>query len=719
MKRFVIAMLVLGALALGAYYLYYFVGFYLPGRSQGEPDLPFRAEGKELLRRNREGGYESFEIRGVEVSASLPGHYASDFAPDEEDYLRWFEQIGDLGANTVKAPSVMNDDFYNALYEYNRESGAPLYLLQVIPVTEAVKDGPENAFDESFQQVLIRDGKKAVDVIHGRKSILAGSSGTGGRYRRDVSRWVIGLVIGDGWSPDTVAYTDHSILHGGEYRGTYFSTTGEAGAFEAMLAQVMDEIAAYETEKYGAQRPLGFANGPDTDFLEYREEYAVQLQKYSYLDAEHILGTESWRAGTFAAYRLYDYCEDFADYLSQEQQRELGSLLAGLNRESSYGGYLELLSGYHTMPVLAVEYGFSTARGAIREGQEPLTEREQGERLMKVYRDAADLGWSGVCISSWQDRWDQKSWNTAFAVESSHRMYWHDLITDGENYGLLAFEPEEESVCTLDGQAGEWSEEDQVLQAEGMTLSLRYDSEALYLLIEGDQVGEDTPLLVPFDTLEGQGSLTAQDPVLTSDREMDFILSIDGRDNTRLLVQERYEAVRENFSFEMSGVNPFVYYPEKDSDAFLPIETVQENMTVSEDYLELTPRERREQTALGAYESGLLRHGNGDPQSEEYDSLADFMFGEGLVELRIPWLLLNVGDPAYMQIHEDYYENYGVEFTPAKTFWLGLTAGTEAVMEPVRLKGTGTKPSYREREKESCQVIRQEWRGGSENASAG
>lgn len=719
MKRFVIVMLALGALALGAYYLYFFQGIYFPGKDQGELDLPFRAEGKELLCRNEEGVYEPFEVRGVEVSASIPGHYASDFAPDEEDYLRWFSQIGALGANTVKAPSVMDDDFYNALYEYNRESGSPLYLLQALPVTDAVKDGPDNAFDEKFQQVLIEDGKKAVDVIHGRKSVMAESSGTGGRYRRDVSEWVIGLVIGDDWSSETVAYTDHSILHGGEYRGTYFSTSEEAGAFEAMLAQVMDEIAAYETEKYGAQRPLGFANSPDTDFLEYEEVYAIQLQKYSYLDAEHILATENWTAGTFAAYHLYDYCEEFADYLSEEQKKELGSLLAGLNRDSSYGGYLELLSGYHTMPVLAVGYGFSTARSAIRMGQEPLTELEQGERLMKVYRDAAEAGWSGVCISSWQDRWEQKSWNTAFAVESSHRRYWHDLITDGENYGLLAFEPGEESVCTLDGDAEEWEEEDQVLRAEDMTLSLRYDSEALYLLIEGEQVGEDTPLLVPFDTLAGQGSLEASEPALTSDREMDFILSVDGKDNTRLLVQERYEAVRENFSFEMSGVDPFIYYPDKSSDVFLPIETAQENMTVAEDYLELTPRERRDQTALGSYESGLLRHGNGDPQSEEYDSLADFIFGDGLVEIRIPWLLLNVGDPAYMQIHEDYYEHYGVEYTPVKRFWIGLTAGAEAVMEPVRMKGTGSQPSYREREKESCRVIREEWGGGSGYASAG
>ena len=36
--------------------------------------------------------------------------------------------------------------------------------------------------------------------------------------------------------------------------------------------------------------------------------------------------------------------------------------------------------------------------------------------------------------------------------------------------------------------------------------------------------------------------------------------------------------------------------------------------------------------------------------------------GDGFVEIKIPWQLLNFADPTKMYIHDDYYEVYGVEY---------------------------------------------------------
>ena len=47
------------------------------------------------------------------------------------------------------------------------------------------------------------------------------------------------------------------------------------------MARVMDEITAYETDKYSAQRPAGFLCDPSCDFLEYEEVYARQLEKHA------------------------------------------------------------------------------------------------------------------------------------------------------------------------------------------------------------------------------------------------------------------------------------------------------------------------------------------------------------------------------------------------------------------------------------------------------
>ena len=38
-------------------------------------------------------------------------------------------------------------------------------------------------------------------------------------------------------------------------------------------------------------------------------------------------------------------------------------------------------------------------------------------------------------------------------------------------------------------------------------------------------------------------------------------------------------------------------------------------------------------------------------EAADYDSLADFCFGEDCVEIRIPWALLNFANPAEMLIH--------------------------------------------------------------------
>ena len=442
MKRFLVAVMTAAALLLGIYYMVYYEGVYIPGEYTGNLELPFKTEGKELLIRTGNSGYELFQMKGVEISASIPGHYASEFYTDEDDYLRWFEQIQEMGANTLKVQHLMDDEFYNALFHYNMEHEKPLYLLQGISVADEINYGSESGYDDAYQGQLVKDGKSAVDIIHGKKRIWLNQRGETEKYHKDVSDWVIGIVVGSEWNPDAVAYTDHHALYEGRrYEGEYISSVEEATPFEGMLASVMDEIVRYESEKYHEQRPIGFINSPETDFLEYDENYVIQLGKYSRLDAEHLSVSDGMEAGIFAAYHLFDYCDDFSAYLSQNQKRALAAQLEGLDKQSSYGGYLQFLSRYHTMPVLLTQYGFSSARGAVKIGEEPNEEQQQGEKLMQVYRDAKKYGWSGVCIDSWQDVWEQKTWNTSFAVDLNRRNLWHNVQSDNQNFGLLEFVP--------------------------------------------------------------------------------------------------------------------------------------------------------------------------------------------------------------------------------------------------------------------------------------
>lgn len=709
MKRFIALMLVLGALLLAAWYLVYVEGVYLSPAVSQSLSVPFAAQGKALTHREDNGRYTPFTMRCVEISASMPGAYASEYAATDEDYLRWLEAIADMGANTVKVRTIMDDDFYNALYTYNTTQEVPLYLLQQIPVSDAANYGSEDAFADVFLGNLLEDCHTAVDVIHGRKTIPLPSRGNGsGHYSHDLSPWVLGFVVGDTWSADTIAYTDHSSLHTEPYAGTYFSATADASPFEWVLAQAMDTLAAYETQKYAAQRPIGFSSGPDTDFLVYDENYALQLKKYGTLDAEHIQAQPANRAGSFAAYHLYDFCEDFSRLLSPGQSQELAPLLAELDTDSLYEGYLDLLARYHTMPVLCSGYGVSSARGITRDTQVPLTETEQGEALMEMYRDAIRFGWAGVSIATWQDEWENKTWNTAFATDMENRNLWHDLQTEGENFGLLAFTPTDR--CVVDGQTDEWERTDPVQQtADGTVLYARYDCEALYLLIEGPAVTADRELCIPLDISPEVGVDSCLSPAVTFDRPAEFLLVVNGADQTRLLTQERNDPVRWNFYFEMTGRNAFAFLPDLNDPAFYPVRMAVENTVLLENYHALSAAERRTLTAMETWDTGLLQYGNGNPLAAEYNSLADFCFGENCVEIRLPWLLLNVASPAEMTVHRDYYQQYGAEFMDISQIWMGLAENGQAQLNAFAVKDTGRSPQTEERLKSSYEVVRDTW----------
>ena len=472
------------------------------------------------------------------------------------------------------------------------------------------------------------------------------------------------------------------------------------------MARIMDGITAYETEKYGTQRPVGFLCDPAYDFLEYEEIYARQLGKHAQTDPEHVLPTDAMEAGCFAAYRLYDFCDSFADRLSVRQKQSLIGQLSGLPEDQPYGGYLELLSRYHTIPVVAAGYGISSGRGAVVRDRAPLTEKEQGQKLAEISRTLEFDGWAGGFISTWQDEWERTGWNTAFAAVPSEHYLWHDLQTEGQNFGLMAFEPGAEAACILDGDPSEWEAGDVLMEQDGLKLSARYDAEGLYLLLEGIDRGET--VYIPLDVSPEMGSSICEVPSFSFQREADLLLCLDGVSNSRLLVQERWNPMRERFLYETEGDDPFIYFPEKNGN-FVPIYMAVQNPVLVDS---LSPDARVLQR-LGIWETGKLIHGSEKREEEDYDSLSDFCFGQGCVEIRLPWLLLNVGSPASMSVHRDYYVHYGVEFKTVREIGIGMARenGDGPVsMGSFRLKGwTGLE--YRERLKDSYYIMQDYWRG--------
>lgn len=711
MKKFIFGAAFAAICFFWLHYAIYYSGFYIDLHPKTPVTVTVKTEGKQIMQKNSQGRFEPFVVRGVTLSSSIAGHSASDYAVKEETWIRWFGQIQKMGANTVRIDTIYDDTFYNAFYQFNKKTQKPLYLLQGIQVSDYANHSGGDAYEKEFYGELKKSSIDAVDVLHGRKNISVNRLKGSGKYRKDVSHWVLGYIVGNEWDAGTLAYTDNSGKHSVSYKGTYFQTTKGATATETMLAKIMDHMVTYESQKYKTQKLISFQNDPKNDPFVYEGQYAKQLGKFYRMDSEHLKATGELKSGFFAAYRMYDFCPDFVRYLSAEQKKELKYHLKDLDTGLYGNGYPQLLARYHSMPVVVTGYGFSSSRGTDS-AEGALTEKEQGQKIISAYDDFVRSGMSGAVITSWQDTWGRRTWNTSYALDVSNTALWKDIQTDGQGYGLLSFDPgKTESVCYVDGNKQEWDREDEVFSKNGISLSVKYDEQGIYLLVCKKGLSEKDSIYIPMDVTPKSGSKVCISPALLFEREADFLLCLKGKTDSRLLVQERYDSLRENYLMQTEGKDPFEEFPETDSAKFVPIRMILKNKKlVSEDAGE---KELREAKRFDTIETGRLTYGNNNPSDKEYDSLADFCYGTDCAEVRIPWQMLNFSNPSSMEIHDDYYKNYGVEWFKIEKIYIG--AGTDKMDAPVsmadvKLRGWRDQVTSHERLKQSYDMIRDRWR---------
>ena len=748
MKKFILAVSIAVVILFAGYYAYYHMGVYVNVHSDA-PVTTFMKTDEDTIYMERDGVYEPFEIRGVNMGVGIPGKWATDYAIDKETYLRWFQWIQELGANTIRVYTILHDDFYNAFYEYNsarEEAGLePLWLIHGVWVNDYVQNSHRDAYDDDFLQALLDDSKTLVDILHGNRSLSLGRGLGSGSYRKDVSRWVIGYILGVEWEDVTVAYTDNKYPERNSYSGTYMYTTEDATPFEAMLAQAGDSIIEYETQRYRQQRLVAFSNWPTTDPFTYPNAIRYFFLKCAAVNVEHIKTTDAFLSGSFASYHVYPYYPDYLNYVLNPVEFEdeeplwqkvidgfehteddvlIEDVLTGnqntdfydeSGHPNTYYAYIKMLNNYHTIPVVISEYGVSTGRGMAQRdintgrNQGHMTEQEQGQAIIDCYEDIMAAGSAGSCVFTWQDEWFKRTWNTMANVDLDNTPYWSDYQTNEQYFGLLAFDPgEEESISYVDGDTSEWTEDDVILSTEEGSLSMKYDEKFLYFYAQWENFDpEHDVLYIPIDTTPKSGSTYCRNYDISFERACDFVICIDGTDNSRVMVQERYEVLRAIFFRETADMDAFVDPPELDSPRFKIISLMLQTATPL-----LTGNWS---ASAETYETGVLRHGNANPDSEDFDSLADFCYTDHGVEIRIPWQLLNFANPSEMMIHDDYYENYGVEYIHIDEMYVGMAAGNATEyripMASLPLEGWGKTVTYHERLKESYYILQEYWAG--------
>lgn len=748
MKKFIIAVCAAVLVLFIWNVAYYRLGIYV-NLNTDEPVTAFVGTEGKTIYMEKDGERLPFEIRGVDMGVGIPGEWATDFAITEETYLRWFGQIQELGANTIRVYTILNDEFYNAFYEYNKDREEPLYLLHGLWINDYIFNSHADAFDDELLQTLLDDSRTLIDILHGNKTLSLGYEGVGsGTYRKDVSQWVIGYIVGVEWEESLVTYTNQTSEDKASYQGKYLYTADEARPFEAFLCQIGDKMIEYEGGRYNQQRLMAFANWPTTDPFAYPVVVARYRNKFACVDVEHIKSTEEFHSGMFASYHVYSYFPDYLEimremeqYTEEEINKRLGDLQVinmeyrisllnappiekylldsdyydGEGQYNTYLAYLRALNRYHSIPVVISEYGVTTGRGMAQvdkntgRNQGHMTEQEQGRALIECYKDIMAAGCAGSCVFSWQDEWFKRTWNTLYAVDIDKRPYWSDYQTNEQFFGLLTFDPgEEKSICYVDGDISEWTDEDLVAVSNDMELSMKYDEKFLYFLVkkEGlDQEGDT--LYIPIDTTPKSGSTYCENYDISFERACDFLMVIHGQEDSRLVVQERYETIMSTYSKDYYGYDSYVhdYTPAQDSPLFKKIDLplILKDLLPSED--PLSPRGEK-------YETGKLRHGNANPESASFDSLADFIFSGDYAEIRIPWLLLNFSDPSNMMIHDDYYECYGIENLHIDEMHVGVGTGeTEhrIRMEAYPLKGWEKTVTAHERLKKSYFILQEYW----------
>ncbi|MEC0255154.1 hypothetical protein [Paenibacillus lautus] len=620
--------------------------------------MKFKTEGTSFLVYEDDEVWKEVFAKGVNLGATVPGHYPGELPATEEDYLRWFKQIDDMGANVIRVYTVHNPVFYSALVKYNRDKGDdPLYFMQGIWSPEEQLIERKDAYDEEIIQTFKAEISKAVAAVYGDINVEPKHGQSSGKYKVNAGKYLMAWHVGTEWDPTMVDNTNTVHKDVPQYEGSYFSGTKDASPFENWLASLLDYTAA-EEQKYGWQHPMTFTNWVTTDVLEHPGEPLFEEDLVS-VDARHVEPV-NWNAGYFAAYHVYPYYPDFF-----RTDKTLQTLPDGNGGYNTYKAYLRKLKAeFEDMPIMVTEYGVPSSIGISHHGpggkdQGGHDEAEQGEVNVSLTQDIYDEGYSGAILFMWQDEWFKKTWNTMpFEIPADRRAFWLNVLTNEKMFGVLAMQPGKVEQITIDGDLSDW---DKVPEGEVKTWSgtapgvknmrLTHDEAYLYIGMELEEAfdPERSKLFIGADTIPG-GDIPKKELAgrTLQGGALETLIQLGQEDESQVTIAPSYD-----FHSRLYGKEGYWMLPEEEAkgtkdDPVVPGGSFHAwKLAIS---LLMNPPDTRFSHPFVDEKVGMLKQGTSDPKSPDFNSLTAWQYQDRFVEMRIPWMLLGFGDPSSLQV---------------------------------------------------------------------
>ena len=414
----------------------------LPGSIQPKTDpLPFSVDDTYLTIWNGEQ-YVPVFLKGMNLGVSVPGTFPGELKASRSDYGRWLQQIRDAGFNVLRVYTLHYPWFYEVLDSFNTVNPqSPLFLMQGIWLEEEQPGFTGNLFE--LNSSFIDEIETNVDCIHGNRTVPARFGKAFGNYETDVSRWVMGYIIGREVSHSEVLLTDEANAGIDSYHGRFFSIANSK-ATEAWFTGKLDHLVSHEQDHYHTQRPVSISSWPTLDPLRHPTEFNRD-EDTAFIDLSSV-DFSAAAAGMFISYHAYPY---YPDFLSRSPEFSLYSDSWGPN---PYLGYLKALKiHYSGMPLIIAEFGNPSSLGIAHYASNGIHHggsdyQKQAKDNLRMLDNIYHSGSGGGIQFAWIDEWFKRTWLVdPMDNIPDRRILWHNLVSAEQNFGLVGFRKKERS----------------------------------------------------------------------------------------------------------------------------------------------------------------------------------------------------------------------------------------------------------------------------------